>query len=164
MFDRRLATFCMSVSNLLMINIKGELNVDIQQVLQVAIYALNKIAEVKSKQRKVRFHFILRDQIEQGVAEMQSAYNSLKDNLIKAAQAAGASIKNLVTIPEKAEEIITMFPSALSLKQVNENKNFTQILTENVFRQKCSMLRLSILDLARQLEDEQRISDLKTWA
>ena len=164
MFDRRLATFCMSVSNLLMINIKGELNVDIQQVLQVAIYALNKIAEVKSKQRKVRFHFILRDQIEQGVAEMQSAYNSLKDNLIKAAQAAGASIKNLVTIPEKAEEIITMFPSALSLKQVNENKNFTQILTENVFRQKCSMLRLSILDFARQLEDEQRILDLKTWA
>ena len=164
MFDRRLATFCMSVSNLLMINIKGELNVDIQQVLQVAIYALNKIAEVKSKQRKVRFHFILRDQIEQGVAEMQSAYNSLKDNLIKAAQAAGASIKNLVTIPEKAEEIITMFPSALSLKQVNENKNFTQILTENVFRQKCSMIRLSILHLARQLEDEQRILDLKTWA
>ena len=29
MFDRRLATFCMAVSNLILINIKGELNIEI---------------------------------------------------------------------------------------------------------------------------------------
>ena len=40
MYDRRLAIFCMAVSNVLMINIKGELNVEIEKVLQVAIYAL----------------------------------------------------------------------------------------------------------------------------
>ena len=28
-FDRRLATFCMAVSNLILINIKGELNIEI---------------------------------------------------------------------------------------------------------------------------------------
>ena len=40
MYDRRLAIFCMAVSNVLLINIKGELNVEIEKVLQVAIYAL----------------------------------------------------------------------------------------------------------------------------
>jgi len=61
MYDRRLAIFCMSVSNLLMINIRGELNIEIQKVLQVAIYALKRIAEVNVILRKVRIQFILRD-------------------------------------------------------------------------------------------------------
>lgn len=66
MYDRRLAIFCMAVSNLLLINIKGELNIEIQKVLQVAIYALKRIAQVQANLRKARIHFILRDQIEQG--------------------------------------------------------------------------------------------------
>ena len=33
MYDRRLAIFCLSVSNLLLINIKGELNIEIEKVL-----------------------------------------------------------------------------------------------------------------------------------
>ena len=32
-FDRRLATFCMAVSNLILINVKGELSIDIKKVL-----------------------------------------------------------------------------------------------------------------------------------
>ena len=32
-YDRRLAIFCMAISNLLMINIKGELNIEVQRVL-----------------------------------------------------------------------------------------------------------------------------------
>ena len=33
MYDRRLAIFCMAVSNILLINVKGELSSDIQRVL-----------------------------------------------------------------------------------------------------------------------------------
>ncbi len=61
MYDRRLAIFCLSVSNLLLINIKGELNIEIEKVLQVAIFALNRIAEVAANLKKARIHFILRD-------------------------------------------------------------------------------------------------------
>jgi len=32
-YDRRLAIFCISVSNLLMINVNGELNIEIDKVL-----------------------------------------------------------------------------------------------------------------------------------
>lgn len=46
MYDRRLSIFCLAVSNMLLINIKGELNIEIEKVLQVAIYALQKIAQV----------------------------------------------------------------------------------------------------------------------
>ena len=90
MYDRRLAIFCMSVSNLLMINIKGELNIEIEKVLQVAIYALKRIAEVNAILRKVRIQFILRDQVEMEVSNMESAFILLEKSLKKAAQAAGA--------------------------------------------------------------------------
>ena len=40
MFDRRLVTFCMAVSNLILINIKGEISLDIKKVLEVSIFAL----------------------------------------------------------------------------------------------------------------------------
>ena len=33
MYDRRLAIFCLAVSNVLLINIKGELTIQIQKVL-----------------------------------------------------------------------------------------------------------------------------------
>ena len=63
-FDRSLMIFCLSVSNLLLINIKGEINFEIQKVLQVAVYSLSRIAQAKSFLKKAKVHFILRDQIE----------------------------------------------------------------------------------------------------
>ena len=64
-YDRRLAIFCMSISNILLINIKGELGLEITKVLQVAIYALKKLAVVQNNDRKTRIQFILRDQVVQ---------------------------------------------------------------------------------------------------
>ena len=60
-FDRRLAIFCMAVSNVLMINIKGELNTQVKEVLQVSVYALKKIREMSNVNISARPHFICRD-------------------------------------------------------------------------------------------------------
>jgi len=48
MFDRKLCVFCMSISNMLLINIKGELNIEVQKVMEVAIFAMSKILESKA--------------------------------------------------------------------------------------------------------------------
>jgi len=94
---------------------------------------------------------------------METAFTLLKASLMKAAQAAGAKLDDLVFIPEKPEEIITMFPSAISVEQVNGNDNFIQNKSTDVFRQACNKLRLTILDLSRKLEAEQRIVNLISW-
>ena len=60
-FDRSLAVFCITVSNLLLINVKGELSSEIEKVMEVAIFALNKIVQSFSLLKKPRVHFILRD-------------------------------------------------------------------------------------------------------
>ena len=77
--DRRLAIFCLSISNILLINVNGEFGLEITtKVLQVAIYALNKLAVVQNNDRKTRIQFILRDQIESDNATMTTVYTSLK--------------------------------------------------------------------------------------
>ena len=45
-YDRRLAIFCFAVSNFLLINIKGELNTQVREVLEVSVYALKKIKQI----------------------------------------------------------------------------------------------------------------------
>lgn len=65
-YDRKLVLFCMTVSNMLLINIKGELNSEIEKVMQVAIYAITKIVQAKAKLKVPEVKFILRDQIESG--------------------------------------------------------------------------------------------------
>ena len=56
-----------------------------------------------------------------------------------------------------------MFPSAISVEEVNGNENFVQTKSSDVFRQACSRLRFKILDLSRNLEAEQRIVSLVQW-
>ena len=60
-YDRRLAIFCFAVSNFLLINIKGELNTQVKEVLEVAIYALNEIKKIAAASNSSRPHFICRD-------------------------------------------------------------------------------------------------------
>ena len=60
-YDRRLAIFCFSVSNFLLINIKGELNDTVRQVLQVSVYAMKRMKEITKVTTAARPHFILRD-------------------------------------------------------------------------------------------------------
>lgn len=72
---------------------------------------------------------------------MDVAFNALKNNLKQAASAAGAILEDLIDIPDRAEEIITMFPSALALEKINDNERLVHTRSSDVFRQKCTTLR-----------------------
>ena len=100
----------------------------------MAIYALNKIAQVSANIRKAHIQFILRDQIETKTAQMDQAFETLTKNLRLAATAAGASLEELIVIPDRAEEIISMFPSALTLENINDNEQLKQTRSSEVFR------------------------------
>lgn len=60
-FDRRLATFCVANSNFCMINIKGELSTDVQDVLENVVYTIGRIPTLNTYVKQARFHFVLRD-------------------------------------------------------------------------------------------------------
>ena len=56
-----------------------------------------------------------------------------------------------------------MFPNALSLENINQNPDYTQTCSADNFRQKCSMLRLLLVDIAKNLPLEARVVDIPSW-
>ena len=56
-----------------------------------------------------------------------------------------------------------MFTSALALEKVNQNANLTLTRSEDIFREQCSKLRAHILEYAGQLQDEQKVLNIKKW-
>lgn len=94
---------------------------------------------------------------------MDAAFQILKNSLRQAAQAAGAPLENLIYIPEKPEDIISLFQSALKLEQINGNENYQQTQSAEIFRRQCSSLRLELLNMAKDLEPDSRILNLQEW-
>jgi len=85
MFDRRLATFCVANSNFLMINIKGELSTDVQDVLENVVYTIGRLPTLNTYLKRARFHFVLRDQTDAIPAQMKDSYRKLRKQLELAA-------------------------------------------------------------------------------
>lgn len=94
---------------------------------------------------------------------MEEAFGKLKSSLREAASAAGAQLDNLIELPDRPDQIISMFPSALELQQVNNNREFVQTRSSDVFRQECSKLRLLLMDIARNLPETSRIINIQKW-
>ena len=84
-FDRRLATFCVAVSNFLIINIKGETSTDVQHVLETVVYTIGRVPALFSLVKRPRIHFVLRDQTDAEAAQMKDSFTKVKDSLEKAA-------------------------------------------------------------------------------
>ena len=81
MFDRRLATFCVAVSNFLMINIKGELSTDVQDVLETVVYTIGRVPTLFTHVKKPRIHFVLRDQTDAQTEQMKDSFNKVRRSL-----------------------------------------------------------------------------------
>ena len=81
MFDRRLATFCVAVSNFLMINIKGELSTDVQDVLETVVYTIGRVPTLFTHVKKPRIHFVLRDQTDAQTEQMKDSFVKVRKSL-----------------------------------------------------------------------------------
>ena len=63
-YDRNLVVFCFAISNFVLINIKGELDTVMQQILKEAFDATELIAKHMESEKLPKPIFIFRDQIE----------------------------------------------------------------------------------------------------
>ena len=62
-YDKHMVIFCFSVSNFVLINMKGELNVEIEKILEEAIKACSQIQSLLSRRKSMpKPIFIVRDQ------------------------------------------------------------------------------------------------------
>ena len=151
-FDRRLALFCLGVSNFVLINIKGELNTQVKSVLQMTIFNLKQLKAIAGMDNLARPHFICRDiNNTSSKRDILGQYDKIKRTLDKAAKAAEAELSELITC-ESSKGMMDAFHGAIDKISVYPNELYTQTKSHVTFREQCCHLRHRLIKFCLDLE------------
>lgn len=165
-YDRRLAAFCVANSNFLMINIKGELSTDVQDVLETVVFMLGKIPTLNTLNKKPRFHFILRDQNDAVSSQMKDSFDKLRAKLEASARAAGCrgGLDDIICLPKDTDEAIEIFSCAVQPQSITNIPDYKPVQYTLLFREGCTKLRRKILEHANGgIAADRRALNLQQW-
>ena len=152
-FDRRLALFCLGVSNFVLINIKGELNTQVKSVLQMTVYNLKQLKAIGGMENLARPHFICRDINTGSKKDILGQYDKIRLALEEAAKAAESSLEELITC-DTSKGMMDAFHGAIDKISVYPNDLYTQTKSHVTFREQCCHLRYRLIKFCLELEQK----------
>ena len=149
-FDRTMVLFCLAVSQVVIINIKGELGEEMQNLLQICAYSLNKLRVSKVVAPKI--FFVLNQQADPDPSKHLDAMNNLLEKLNQEydlMELEGIKILDLIQV---SRDNLFILPSAFNTVEIN--KTTTKLFDSDViklspiipFANKCAELRQSIIN------------------
>ena len=158
-FDRTMVLFCLAVSQVVIINVKGDLGEEMQNLLQICAYSLNKLKVSKVKAPKI--FFVLNQQADPDPDKHLNSINTLLEKLNEESdlmETEGLKISELIQVSEKN---LFVLPSAFNSESLNTqmtklfDSDLSKLFPTNSFANKCASLRMSIIS---QLKNEGHIS------
>ena len=150
-FDRTMVLFCLAVSQVVIINVKGDIGSEIQNLLQVCAYSLNKLKVRKLPAPKI--FFVLNQQADPDLNKHMNSINILLKKLNEESElmdTEGVKISDLIQV---SKENLFILPSAFNSEQMNKNlfdSNVIKLSPTVTFADKCARLRMAIIN---QLDD-----------
>ena len=154
-FDRTMVLFCLAVSQVVIINVKGDIGEEMRNLLQICAYSLNKLKVSKVAAPKI--FFVLNQQADPDPAKHLSSINTLLEKLNKEShlmETEGLKISDLIQVSKRN---LFVLQSAFNSQSLNANmtKVFDSVLCKLSptvsFADKCAELRMSII---YQLEED----------
>ena len=148
-FDRTMVLFCLSVSQVVIINVKGDIGSEMQNLLQICAYSLNRL-----KVRKVaapKIFFVLNQQADPDPAKHLDSINILMEKLTKESDlmdTEGIKISDLIQV---SRDNLFILPSAFNSEQINKpgsklfDSKVIKLSPTVTFADKCADLRLAII-------------------
>ena len=159
-FDRTMVLFCLAVSHVVIINVKGDIGEEIQNLLQICAYSLNKLKVSTVKAPKI--FFVLNQQADPDQDKHLNSINTLLEKLTKEShlmETEGLKISDIIQISERN---LFVLQSAFNSQSLNTKmtKVFDSVLCKlsptTSFADKCADLRMSII---HQLRDDASINE-----
>ncbi|CAF1630850.1 unnamed protein product, partial [Didymodactylos carnosus] len=148
LFDNQMITMAILSSNLVIINHKGELSSNVEDLIGMSLYAKIQIGGTPVKSKLL---FVLRDQTNRDLKIFSQQLNKLKDNL----QEKGSFLK--VSIDEELDiksDNIRLLPSAFT-EDINPDYNIEQRWRTQTFPIEINNLRTNIfLSLDEQIQQQ----------
>ena len=149
-FDRTMVLFCLAVSQVVIINIKGEIGNDLQNLLQICAYSLHKLKVSKVVAPKI--FFVLNQQADPDPEKFLPAINKLLEKLNKESdlmEIEGSRISDLIQV---SKDNLYVLPSAFNSQQMNKpaanlfKSEVTKQSPTVTFAVQCAKLRLAIIN------------------
>ena len=152
-FDRTMVLFCLAVSQVVIINVKGEIGEELRNLLQICAYSLNKLKVSKVPAPKI--FFVLNQQADPDPQKHLSSINTLLEDLNKESylmETEGLTISDLLQV---SRENLFVLPSAFNSVCVNSqmaklfDSDLNKLSPTVSFANKCADLRMSIIQQLR---------------
>ena len=162
-FDRTMVLFCLAVSQVVIINVRGDLGSEMQNLLQVCAHSLNKL-----KVRKVpvpKIFFVLNQQVDLDSNKHTNSIKILLEQLEESEllETDGVKASNLIQV---SSDNLSILPSAFNSEQINgESSSLIKLSPTTIFAKKCAKLKMSIINLLGDVPEEERASSdtLSDW-
>ena len=159
-FDRTMVLFCLAVSQVVIINVKGEIGRELQNLLQICAYSLNKL-----KVRRVtspQIFFVLNQQADPNITNHLKGINILVERLNKElVDTEGKTIiaSELIRISPKN---LFVLPSAFNPEHFNKHSlklfdsKVIKLIPTTIFADKCADLRMAIIEKLDSMPIDER--------
>ena len=168
-FDRTMVLFCLAVSQVVIININGELGEEMQNMLQICAYSLLKLKVSKVVCPKI--FFVLNQQADPDPNKHLEAMNNLLDKLNEESdlmELEGTKISDLIQV---SRENLFILPSAFNSAQMNKpaaklfDSDMVKLCPTTDFASRCALLRQSIVDQLIEMPVNERasFSSMRDW-
>ena len=163
-FDRTVVLFCLSVSQVVIINVKGDIGSEMQNLLQICAYSLNKLKVSKVAVPKI--FFVLNQQADPDQSKHIKTINLLIEKLNKESNlidTEGVKVSDLIQI---SRENLFVLPSAFNSEQINQpnaklfDSKVSKLTPTNTFAEECTELRIAII---KQLDDIPLTDDIQPF-
>lgn len=158
-FDGQIALMCMTCSHLILINHKGELSRQLQDLLEVCLFAMRHLRLMRLQPRLV---FVLRDQHDRSSTVHEDMLKQMRSHLEDTAKSLGAPLEDLILLDGTA---VFLLPSAVTseLRQGLEVCWTSELFAREVLRLRSEVFRWLNDDAKRRTSGVAEFNSLKQW-
>ena len=166
-FDRTMVLFCLAVSQVVIINVKGDIGNELQNLLQICTYSLNKLNVRKVAAPKI--FFVLNQQADPDPDKHLDSINILLDKLNgDLMDTEAVKISGLIQV---SRENLFILPCAFNSEQMNKpgsklfDSEVIKLSPTVTFADKCTKLRLAIIEQLDNMpvDDRTPFQTMKEW-
>ena len=156
-FDRTMVLFCLAVSQVVIVNVKGDIGTEIHNLLQVCAYAMSRLKVTKVPAPKI--FFVLNQQADPDPDKHLDAINILLNKLteeLKFLDTEGTKMSDLIQI---SKDNLFILPSAFNSEQINRHlfdSKVNKLSPTITFADKCADLRLAVIRELRTVREGEK--------
>uniref|UniRef100_A0A6U6K0G9 VLIG-type G domain-containing protein n=1 Tax=Zooxanthella nutricula TaxID=1333877 RepID=A0A6U6K0G9_9DINO len=159
-FDGQIALMCMTCSHLVLVNHKGELSRQLQDLLEICLFAMRHL---RLARLQPRLAFVLRDQHDRSRVVHEDMLKQMKGHLEDVARTLGSPLQDLILLDSTA---VFLLPSAVTseLRQGQEVCWTSELFAREVLHLRGEVFRWLREDTERRASwGPAEFSSLATW-